>query len=257
MTAAQGRLNQGVWDNVSDPLVAFLRGLALSAEDAAALAHGFGPPRALDRGEQLLREGDRPTALSVLCEGVAQAFRIVPAGGQQTLALFVPGDMLDACAFVLGTSDVAVCAITPIKIMQIPHARLEQLIAARPAIGRALWRRMTCDGAVLQEWMVGLGRRTAYAQLAHLMCEVSVRMQAVGMASGESCKFPLTQSELADVLGLSTVHVNRILQQLRGDGLIELARGWLTIKDEERLVEAGGFDPSYLGSRGRAFEETA
>ena len=238
-----------------DSLSPFLRGLALHEEDAAALARAFGPVRALEKGEQLLREGDRPGALSILCEGVAQASRTVPTGGQQTLALFVPGDMLDAPAFVLGPTRVAVCAVTLIRIVQIAHALLEPLIAARPAIGRAIWTAMAGDGALLQEWMVGLGRRNAYAQLAHLMCELSARMQAAGMAAGESCRFPLTQSELADVLGLSTVHVNRILQQLRGDGLIELARGWLTIRNPERLVAVSGFDPSYLGSRGQTFEE--
>jgi CRP-like cAMP-binding protein len=109
-----------------------------------------------------------------------------------------------------------------------------------------MWRDTLIDAAVFREWMIGIGRRSAYTRIAHVLCELMVKMRAVGLANGYQCDLPITQTELGDALGLSTVHVNRSLQELRGDGLIEWRSGTLTALNWEGLKQAGEFDPTYL-----------
>jgi CRP-like cAMP-binding protein len=234
-----------------DIMLTSLRRLGLSPDDAAAMRAAASPERALPKAACLTDEGEPTEALTILCSGVAQAYRTVRRGGRQTLALFVPGDIVDIQGFILGRSHVSIGAVTPISVSQIPRARLERLINDQPAVGRALWQAMAWDNTVLQEWLVGSGRRTSYAQMAHLICEISTRLKATGAARGNRCPFPLTQSDMADILGLSTVHVNRVLQQLRAAGLINLRGGQLEVPDPALLTEAAEFNPSYLGVRGQ------
>ena len=121
-----------------------------------------------------------------------------------------------------------------------------------PRVADVLWRDTLIDGAVFREWMMGIGRRSAEARIAHLLCEVLVRMRAVGLATAQACELPITQAELGDALGLSTVHVNRSLQELRAKRLITLRGSILTVEDWEGLKEAGEFDPTYLHLNGEA-----
>jgi CRP-like cAMP-binding protein len=123
---------------------------------------------------------------------------------------------------------------------------MRAFIQAHPRIADALWRDTLIDAAVFREWIVGLGRRDALTRIAHLFCEMLVRLKSVGLAEGNACDLPMTQAEIGDALGLSTVHVNRILRSLRAAGLIELRAGTLTVKDWEGLQSAGVFDATYL-----------
>jgi CRP-like cAMP-binding protein len=202
--------------------------------------------KALEKGEHLIHADARPQALFILARGVVQAYRRVPSGSKQTLALYVPGDMLDPKAFILGRSSVSLCAITPILIAPIAKDRFERLTQESPTLVRWLTTRMALDHTVLEEWTIGMGRRPALQRLAHLVCEISARMQAAGMGDDASCAFPLTQSDIADVLGLSVVHVNRVLQRLRSSKLIELQSGRLKLLDRARLVTLADFEPDYL-----------
>ncbi len=220
-----------------------------TADQADRLAGVAGPIRSCPKGDCLIREGDRISALSILVEGVAHAYRAMPGGVQQTLALFVPGDVMDAKGYICERSSVSIRAATPIRVAPIPRLRLDELIDTRPSMARWLLAVMASDSAVLEEWAVGMGRRSAYQKLGHLLCEISARMRGADLANDEVCAFPLTQADLADVLGLSVVHVNRMLQQLRGDGLIELRQGRLKVLDRRGLVGAADFDPGYLGAR--------
>src|SRR5687767_6825748 len=119
--------------------------------------------------------------------------------------------------------------LTPCKPAFIPHQSLTEVTHRCPRVSDVMWRDTLIDAAIFREWMIGIGRRSAYTRIAHVLCEVFVRLRAVGLANGHECELPLTQTELGDALGLSTVHVNRSLQELRGDGLIQLRRGSLTI----------------------------
>lgn len=195
------------------------------------------------RGQVLLAEGESSGMVSLLCKGIAKSYRALADGHAQTLALFVAGDLLDADAFLLGRASATVSAITSVRIALIPHVAFKQAMEQRPEIGWALLRSMARDRAMLQEWLTGLGRRPAHARTTHLICEISTRMG--GGARGRT-DIPLSQVELADLLGLSAVHVNRVLQQLRAEGLIDVARGRLMILDPARLKAIAGFDAAYL-----------
>ena len=136
--------------------------------------------------------------------------------------------------------------LTPCKVAFIAHESIDALTRDCPRVGDVMWRDTLIDAAIFREWMLGIGRRTAYTRIAHLLCEVFTRLKAVGLANGFECEFPITQNEIGDALGLSTVHVNRSLQELRANGLMELRRSILTIQDWEGFKAAGEFDPTYL-----------
>ena len=135
------------------------------------------------------------------------------------------------------------------KVGFVEHEDLRRLMRAHPRIRDAFWRDTLIDSAIFREWLVGVGRRSAYARIAHLFCEMFVRMQAVGLAEGNSVRLPITQSTVGDALGVSTVHVNRVLQELRAHQLIRWERSLLTILDWHGLQRAGEYDPTYLHLR--------
>ncbi len=134
----------------------------------------------------------------------------------------------------------------------IPHNSILKLTRTCPRVGDVLWRDTLIDAAIFREWMIGIGRRSAYTRIAHVLCEVFVRLKAVDLTNGDRCDWPITQIEIGDALGLSNVHVNRSLQELRADGLIELGGGSLTILDWQGLTKAGEFDLTYLHLNGAA-----
>lgn len=220
-----------------------------ASADADRLASMASRPRFYPKGEAVIREGDRVDGLNVLVDGVAHAVRAVSGGTQQTVALFVAGDILDAKAFVFDRSSVSIRAASAARVAHLPRQRLDPMLDESPSLARWLLSVMASDNAVLEQWAVGMGRQSAYQRLAHLLCEISARMSAAALGDEDSCPFPLTQADLGDVLGLSVVHVNRMVQQLRGDAMIELRLGRLRVLDRARLVEAADFDPDYLGSR--------
>ena len=134
----------------------------------------------------------------------------------------------------------------------VPHDIVRAFIRAHPRIGDVFWRDTLIDAAVFREWVTNVGRREAYGRIAHLLCELFVRLRAVGLTNGDSYPLPITQAELADATGLSTVHVNRTMQELRGDGLIKTNKASVVIKDWDGLRAAGEFDPTFLHLRKQA-----
>jgi CRP-like cAMP-binding protein len=169
------------------------------------------------------------------------------AGGRSADILFpYRGDIPDLQSLHLTTMDHALSTVTPSTVAFIQHDDLRALDAAFPRLGDILWRDTLIDAAIFREWINGMGRREARERIAHLLCELFVRMRAVGLTKGNSCQFPLTQSVLGDALGLSTVHINRSLMELRGLGLIVLEKHGLTIPNLEKLQDYASFDPLYL-----------
>jgi CRP-like cAMP-binding protein len=220
--------------------------LALSPADRQAFLAAAAAPREAPKGECLVEEGSENASLIVLCHGMARAVRVLADGSQQIVAIFVAGDMLNAGDLTFRRSRASISALTSVISLSIPLPALNRLMDERPAIARALWRETANQAAIQQEWMIGLGRRTAQARLAHFLCEMSCRQQPFNPDAGDGFDLPLTQQDLGDALGLSTVHVNRVLQSLRGDGLIEFNRGWLEIRDKAGLFAAAEFDQQYL-----------
>jgi len=194
----------------------------------------------------IVSEGDCPMDISLLSEGFACRYNLLGDGRRQITAFLIPGDICDLRAFLLGRMDHAVAALCRCQVSHILHARLSEIIETHPHIGFGLWRDTMLDGAIYRQWLTNVGRRSAYQRIAHLLCEVWWRLQAVGRTRGDSYELPVTQTDIGDAMGLSVVHVNRTLQQLRADGLISLQSNVVVVLDWHRLQEAGEFDPTYL-----------
>jgi CRP-like cAMP-binding protein len=230
----------------SSPLVARLDAVTrLPQEDREVLAALSADARDLGARRNIIREGDRPDHVHMIVEGWAARYKLLPDGARQITAFLIPGDFCDLHVTILGEMDHSISTITRSKVAYIPRGRMEVLME-RPAIARAFWWATLVDEAVLRSWIVNVGRRDAYEATGHLMCELYLRLKAVGLTSDHCYQLPLTQEEIGDALGLTPVHVNRVLQRMRGEGLISLDRGALTIHDYRRLEKASGFNPNYL-----------
>ena len=229
------------------PLIAKLaRGADLDDEDRATLTSVIRYPRKAPAREDLIREGDAPSNVHLVLEGFACRYTLLPNGRRQITAILIPGDLCDLHIAILGTVDHRIATLTPCTMAAIPSRTIEELTTSHPRITRALWWCMLVDEAILREWLVNIGQRPAIQRAAHLLCELLVRLQAVGHATGDSYAFPLTQHEFGEALGLSVVHINRVVQKLRDDGLIILKAGVLTVPDPERLKAFADFYPNYL-----------
>jgi CRP-like cAMP-binding protein len=193
-----------------------------------------------------VREGDRPSECCLVVEGFTCRYKFTAEGKRQIFSFHIPGDIPDLQSLHLKVMDHSLMTLTPCKLAFVPHQSLTGLMRRCPRVADVMWRDTLIDAAIFREWMIGMGRRSAYTRIAHVLCEVLVKMRSVGLANGHGCELPLTQAELGDALGLSTVHVNRSLQELRGDGLIELRGGSLTVLNWDGLKKAGEFDPTYL-----------
>ncbi len=221
-------------------------GAELSGEDRRVLEEVASDVREIGPRQDVTSQGDRPENVHLLVEGWACRYKLLPDGGRQIMAYLVPGDFCDLHVAILGEMDHSIATVSKCKIAYIAEQTISDLTGSNPTINRALWWATLVDEGTLREWLANMGRRPADQQLAHLICELLVRLQSVGIADGNSFDFPVTQEELADTLGMSQVHVNRMLQQLRGDGLIFLENRRLTVPDVDRLNDFAGFDPSYL-----------
>jgi CRP-like cAMP-binding protein len=196
--------------------------------------------------QDIVREGDRPSESCLLIEGFTCRYKLTEEGKRQIFSFHTPGDIPDLQSLHLKVMDHSVKTLTPCRVAFVPHESIMELGRRCPRVADVLWRDTLVDAAIFREWMLGIGRRSAYTRIAHLLCEVFMRLAAVGLTNGTECDFPITQTEIADALGLSTVHVNRSIQELRAAGLIDLRRSALTILDWDGLTKAGEFDPMYL-----------
>jgi CRP-like cAMP-binding protein len=218
----------------------------LNEEELAAFAAMFTIFREIDARSDIVADGASPSASTLMLDGVACRYRHMADGKRQILALQIAGDVCDLHSFLLNPMDHAVGAITRCRIAQVPHRILRETTDRFPRLARALWRDTLLDGAIFREWMVSMGRRSAYGRIAHLLCELLMRMRTVGLAPSDTYHLPLTQAELGDAVGLSIVHVNRVLQQLRGERLISVGSGVVTIHNWEGLTRAAEFGSAYL-----------
>ena len=239
---------------MSNAFVEKLRGNGvLTAEEVALLEAACARQRDVPAGHDLIREGDKPGPLFVILDGWACRYKALPEGTRQITALLMPGDFCDMHAGVLDEMDHSIATLTPARVAVVSRARIEELIETRPAIMRAFWWTQLVDEGVLRAWIVSMGRRNSLQRVAHLMCELYVRAHNIGLVGGGGLELPLTQRVLSDALGLTPVHVNRVLRKLRLAGAMELEAGRLTISDVGVLAAIAGFDDNYLHRRiGRA-----
>ena len=202
--------------------------------------------RDYDSDQDIVTEGDRPRECCLVLKGLVCGYKLTDEGRRQIVSFFVPGDLPDLQSLFLHRMDHNIAAITPVTAAFIPHDALHAVIRTEPGLAAAFWRDTLIDGAIFREWIVSLGRRDAYTRIAHLICELHVRLRAVGLAEEEGYQMPLTQADLGDALGISTVHVNRGLQALRRDGLIASKGRFITVPDWQALRKAGEFEREYL-----------
>ena len=217
-----------------------------TAEEQEALLAVCSDVRRVGAREDLIRQGDPPTAVNLLLSGFASRYKMLPDGRRQVTAFFVPGDFCDFRNFLLARLDHSVTALTQATVATLSPEAVEALLGRWPRINRAIWWAQLVEEAITREWLASVGQRTALERTAHLFCEVFWRLRAVGLTRDHACEMPFTQTELADTLGLSAVHVNRTLQELRRAELITLRERELTIHDLQALQDLALFDPVYL-----------
>ncbi|MCB8820226.1 Crp/Fnr family transcriptional regulator [Microvirga rosea] len=229
------------------PLIRRLEGIAdLSDEEKQAILALPLTVKVFEADTDVVREKDRPSDCCLIVNGFVCRYKLLPDGRRQIMGFYIPGDIPDLQSLHLHVMDNSIGTLVTASVAMIPHESLRKMLRRHPRLADILWRETLIDGAMLREWMVGIGRRTAYQRVAHLLCELQVRLKMIGLGKEDGYELPVTQNELGDALGLSTVHVNRVLQDLRGHGLIVLRGGALRIPDLKALWQVAEFNPSYL-----------
>ena len=194
----------------------------------------------------LIREGDKPDHVKLILTGWACRYKVMEDGRRQILSFFVPGDLCDLNVYILREMDHSIGALTAVSYAQISREAFEEATEGRTRMMQALWWDALVSAAIQREWIANIGQRSAVERIAHLLLELFYRLEAVGLTREDSCEMPITQAEFADALGMTAVHVNRMIQELRGAGLIELAGKRLSILDRDALTRTAQFNPHYL-----------
>ena len=203
----------------------------------------------LAAGQDVVSEGELPKGCCLLVEGVLCRYKHLPSGPRQILSFHFAGDLPDLQSLYLPRLDHHLCALTDCRVAHIPRASISALVDKSPAIGALLWKLTLVEGSVFRQWLTNVGRCPAPARMAHLFCEIFIRLKLRGLTEGMSFFCAMTQHDLADALGLSPVHVNRTLQELRRAGLIRSQARRVLIEDWGGLRDLAGFDPTYLHLR--------
>src|ERR1700712_1273887 len=218
----------------------------LSSEERAILEAAVDRTFSVAAKQDIVREGDRPVWSTVLLSGFVTRYRMLPDGGRQITAIHVPGDFIDLQSFPLKLMDHSLGALTDCSLATMPHSALTEITETQPHLTRILWKLSLLDSALHREWLVAMGGMPSVSHLAHLFCEMYLRLKIVGLAGDNSFQFAVNQQELADTLGISAVHVNRVMQELRAEGVIQFDGKVGTILDWNRLVDFGQFDDKHL-----------
>lgn len=197
-------------------------------------------------GQDLISEGEQLDRIRIVLSGWLSRYKTLEDGRRQIVNFVLPGETCDAHAYLLSRIDHSIGTLTPVVYSEFEREQFEDLVESDRGLAEALWCETLSNGSIQREWSLNIGRRIALERVAHLLCEIVERLRPVGLLDGKSCAFPITQMDLADATGLSVVHLNRTLQELRASGLIILRERMLTINDLGALKNVGLFDPSYL-----------
>lgn len=197
----------------------------------------------------IISEGENPTGVNLIVSGYAIRYKTLADGRRQILGYFVPGDICDLRVFVLKSMDHSIATLTQAAVKTISQSQIENALECHPRIMRALWWATLVEESITREWLLSMGQRTGFERLAHLFCEIYHRADAVGLADGSSIDLPWRQADLAEMTGMSIVHVNRVLQQLRKRGLVRFDGQILTILQLAELKKVALFDARYLHLR--------
>lgn len=238
----------------SDELLRKLNRLnQLDAQDSEAVQAWPAAERPVRAEDMLIDEGRETESCMLLLSGILARIKLTPDGRRQIVSFHFPGDLLDLQSLFFRKADHSVQAITASRVVDLPKAAILRTIRERWGVAQALWRDTLLDASVFREWVLNLGRRDARSRIAHLLCEIEARLGktlAGAQFRGDGFYFPVTQEDIADATGLTSVHVNRTLRSLREEGALEYRSGRITILDRERMVRIAQFDPAYLHQLG-------
>ena len=227
-----------------------LQGLiTLTAADVVALEQALTSPRSYVARQDLIREGDEPGPMFVMLEGWACRYKILPSGTRQIMAFLMPGDACDLHIKLLAEMDHGIQAITPALVATVSREKMQTLMREHPNVANAMYTAQLVDEGIMRAWIVSMGRRSSVERVAHLTCELYLRARNIGLTNDTVFALPLSQLVLADALGMTPVHINRILKELRLAGAMALKRGSVTILDPAKLIQIAGFDENYLHRR--------
>jgi CRP-like cAMP-binding protein len=218
----------------------------LAPEEKAALLRLPLRLKAVAANQDIVSEGDTPSECCLIVDGFACRYNITAEGKRQILSFHMSGDIPDLQSLHLSVMDHSLISLVPCRLAFIQHDDMRSLMRHHPRLGDLFWRDTLIDAAVFRQWVVNVGRRQAPARMAHLLCELLVRLRAVELVEDYAFDLPVTQGDLADAMGITNVHVNRVLQDLRRMGLISLHGKTLKVLDWEGLKKVGDFDPTYL-----------
>ena len=202
--------------------------------------------RRWEAGRPIVCDGDRPTECCLLIEGFCVRAKTTASGHRQILSIHVPGDIPDLQSLHLHRMDHDLIPVVPSTIGLISHTALRALTRARPNVAEKFWRNSLIDAAIFRQWIVNVGQRPADSRLAHLVLEVRHRLDVVGRAARDTFEMPLTQEQIAEALGITPVHANRIVRQLREATIVDISRGRVAVLNEAKLAQLAQFDVSYL-----------
>lgn len=222
------------------------RRIELSTEEESAIRGAVAETRNVRADEILVRSGQPLNSSMILLDGWMARSKDLASGERQVTELHVAGDFADLHGFTLKRLDHDVMTLSDCLLAVVPHERFEEVIGRFPRLARVYWFSTNVDGAIHREMALSLGQRSAISRMAHLFCELHARLDVVGRARSDGYEFPLTQRELSECLGLTVVHANRTLQELRRRGLIECESRQLTILNRRGLETVAEFDDSYL-----------
>jgi len=224
----------------------------LEETDIAALVTATSHGRMIGTKVDLIREGNRPGPVFVMIEGWAFRYKILPNGARQIMAFLMPGDCCDLHVGLLAEMDHSIQTITQAEVATIEREQMDALMDAHPRIARAMYISQLVDEGTMRAWITSMGRRTSIERAAHLICELYLRARNIGLTSSSELSLPLSQLLLADALGMTPVHLNRVLKELKLQGAMTLQRGMLVVTNPETLISIAGFDENYLHRRLRA-----
>ena len=231
----------------NNPLIrALARRDSLSSDERALIEKWRSRIREVPEDTELVAEGSHPTESCLILEGFAARCQYLDEGKRQLTAIHIAGDFVDLHSLLLKVMDHSVITLSRCRVALVPHGVLRATVSESPHLGRLLWLSTVIDGAIQRAWITCMGRRSAHAHLAHLICELYLRLETVGLAKEYTFEFPATQTEIADMVGLSAVHANRMVQELRARHLITWRGTTITIRQYAKLAELAQFDPTYL-----------
>jgi len=194
----------------------------------------------------VVHDGQRPTECCLIAEGFCVRSKTIADGKRQILSIHIPGEVPDLMSLFLHVMDHDLTTLTACRLGFLQHETLRKLHRRRPNIAEMFWRDTLIDAALFREWIVNVGQRPAPARLAHVIVELRERLKVIGRVTGSGFDMPLTQEQIGEALGITAVHANRVIKQLRQDGVVEFHRGRVTVLSESRLLELADFDDRYL-----------